>query len=186
MSQSKSHFVRVHDNMSASGDRTAVKSGFQIFRRRGDAANRPVRVEMRETSDDAKAGMRRLFDAGAEDGHDVRHITEIPGFTLTRAWFKNGFPIPLHSHEADCLYYIAAGDIKLGTETLVPGDGFFVPGGSPYTFVPGENGVEILEFRHATAHDIKIRTSRRDYWDRAVEKVTALREAWKTAVRPRG
>jgi len=159
---------------------------FQIYLKRDDGDKQSVRPELRETSDVAKSGMQRIFQAGASDGHEVREIIDIPGFNLTRAWFKTGFPLPLHAHEADCLYYIAAGDLKLGTETLGAGDSFFVPGGTPYKFVPGENGVEIVEFRHSGAHDIKILAPRQTYWDAALEKVTALRSIWKSALRPTG
>ena len=71
-------------------------------------------------------GITRTGEAGAEDGNEVKLLFAMPGMSLTYAWFKSGFPLPLHTHNADCLYYIIAGSLRLGTEELGRGDGFFV------------------------------------------------------------
>ena len=42
----------------------------------------------------------------------------VPGFGLTHVWFKEGYALPLHSHDCDCLYYVIAGSLKMGTEEL--------------------------------------------------------------------
>ncbi|MGJ3627380.1 cupin domain-containing protein [Sphingomonas sp. MMS24-JH45] len=78
----------------------------------------------------------------------------MPGMSLTYAWFKSGFPLPLHSHNADCLYYIIAGTLKLEREELGAGDGFFVGKDAPDQYKPGPTGVEVLEFRTADTFDI--------------------------------
>ena len=51
-------------------------------------------------------GIVRAGAEGADDGNEVRLLFSMPGMSLTYAWFKSGFPLPLHSHNADCLYYI--------------------------------------------------------------------------------
>ena len=92
--------------------------------------------------------------AGVEDGQTVKLLFSAPGFSLTYAWFKSGFPLPRHTHSADCLYYIIAGSLQLGTETLGRGDGFFLPKDMAYAYTPGPEGVEVLEFRTAERFDI--------------------------------
>jgi hypothetical protein len=77
------------------------------------------------------------------------------GMSLVQIWFPPGFLLPRHSHSADCLYYIVAGSIVMGTRELGSGDGFFVPSEHPYTYRVGPKGVKLLEFRHSTAFDTK-------------------------------
>jgi hypothetical protein len=126
----------------------------------------------------------RLGEAGIEQGQTVKLLFSAPGFSLTYAWFRSGFPLPRHSHDADCLYYIIAGSLTLGTETLGAGDGFFVPGDAAYTYVPGPQGVEVLEFRHAQHFNIKFLAANPSFWDKALAAVESEREGWKTQARP--
>ena len=42
---------------------------------------------------------------------------------VSYAWFKSGYPLPLHSHDADCYYLVVGGAMKVGTEVLGKGDG---------------------------------------------------------------
>ena len=81
-----------------------------------------------------REGMDKLVAAGFMEGDEVKVLVNIPGFSLTHVWFKKDYPLPLHSHDADCLYYIIAGSVKLGTETLGERDSFFIPTGVPYTY----------------------------------------------------
>jgi quercetin dioxygenase-like cupin family protein len=85
-----------------------------------------------------------------------RQSEEEGGFSLVYAWFKPHFVLPRHSHDADCLYYVIAGTAVLGNQVLTAGDGFFVPGGAPYQYSAGAEGVEVLEFRNARSFDMKI------------------------------
>lgn len=121
---------------------------------------------------------------GRSNGTEIRVMFNMPGFSLTHVWFKKNYPLPLHSHDADCLYYIVAGTVRLGTETLGPRDGFFVGAGVPYTFVPGPEGVELLEFRHATSVDFKLHAHGEAFWTRAVETVAANKADWENAKMP--
>jgi quercetin dioxygenase-like cupin family protein len=86
-------------------------------------------------------GAIAAVEAGMLDGTTVRLLFEAPGLSLTHAWFKSGFPLPRHSHNVDCLYYVLAGSLRVGTETLGRGDGFFVGAEVPYSYVPGPEGV---------------------------------------------
>ena len=127
----------------------------------------------------AKAGAAADKDAG----NVVKTLFAMPGMSLTYAWFKSGFPLPLHTLDADCLYYIVAGLLKLGTEQLGPGDGFFVGCNVPYTYKPGPNGVEVLEFRKTDKFDIRFMGKTEAYWDKTAGALAERQDAW-TAERP--
>jgi hypothetical protein len=130
-------------------------------------------------------GFARLVDAGMTDGNVVKTLFDIPGFALTYCWFKPHFPLPRHSHKQDCLYYIVKGDIKLGTERLGAGDGFFLPDGTPYTYDIGDDGVELLEFRTSSDSNFKAFNHTPKWWDKAEQAIKDNREAWKKAKPPR-
>lgn len=131
-------------------------------------------------------GLSRGAEAGSDDGAVVKVLfsSETVGVSLTYAWFKKGLPLPRHSHNADCLYYVISGQLQYGRETLEAGDGMLVPAGALYTFESvGENGVEFVEFRKATKYDIKLNTPAK-VWDRQCEQTIAHRDAWKLAKPP--
>ena len=117
-------------------------------------------------------------------GDRVRVLFNVPGFSLLHSWFKADYPLPLHSHDADCLYYVVAGSLQLGTERLGPRDGFFVPAGAPYSYKPGPDGLELLEFRHATQFNFNVLAKSEAFWKRAVETVQSHNEEWKVAKMP--
>jgi hypothetical protein len=135
-------------------------------------------------TDVAIAGGTRLMEAGIEHGHENRLLFAAGGISLTYVWFKSGYPLPRHAHDVDCLYYIVGGSLRLGTETLDKGDGFFIGGGVPYTYTPGPDGVEVLEFRTAGAFDINVLANNPAFWDRALRTVADHRDAWATEGRP--
>ena len=128
-------------------------------------------------------GIQRAGEAGADDANVVKLLFSMPGMSLTYAWFKSGFPLPLHSHNAECLYYIVAGTLRLGTEQLGAGDGFFVGTDVPYTYTPGPQGVEVLEFRTADHFDIRFLGKTEAYWDKTVATLQQRRDVW-TSERP--
>jgi hypothetical protein len=144
-----------------------------------DAAN--ILPMSQETID----GFARLVDAGMMDGNVVKTLFDIPGFALTYCWFKPHFPLPRHSHKQDCLYYIVKGDIKLGTERLGAGDGFFLPDGTPYTYDIGDDGVELLEFRTSSDSNFKAFNHTKKWWDKAEKACRDNHEAWVKAKPPR-
>lgn len=160
----------------------------KIFR----AAQAPA---LAETSEDyemtyamapaTQAGIGRLLEAGIGEGNVTKSLFAVPGFSLVYAWFKPNFPLARHSHDCDCLYYIIAGGIRLGTEPLGPGDGFFLPRDVPYTYAVGAEGVEILEFRHTSHFEFRALGGADKYWDKAVATITANREMWRQLVPPR-
>jgi hypothetical protein len=121
------------------------------------------------------------YAIGPDDAHGqvVELVYASPGFSLSKVWFKSGYPLPLHSHTADCLYYILAGSLRAGTEELGPGDGFFVGSDVPYTYTPGPEGVEVLEFRDTEKFNIRFMARNKSFWEKAGRKIAANREAWK-------
>jgi NADP-dependent 3-hydroxy acid dehydrogenase YdfG len=135
-------------------------------------------------SADQQAGLERMAAAGVGDGEEIRVLVNMPGFTLAHVWFKAHFPLPLHSHDADCLYYVIAGSLELGAETLGPRDSFFVPAGAAYAYVPGPDGVELLEFRHAERFDFRNHAKGAAFYARAAETIAANRDRWRSARPP--
>lgn len=131
-----------------------------------------------------QAGMARLAEAGMLEGSMVKLLYFRPGMSLTYCWFKSGFPLPLHSHSADCLYFIVAGSLKIGTEKLGPGDGFFLGADVPYAYVPGEEGVEVLEFRTSDHYDFKSQAKNSAYWEKTVAALIAERGKWSAETAP--
>jgi quercetin dioxygenase-like cupin family protein len=126
------------------------------------------------------------YMAGEDDAHGqiVELVYGAAGVSLTKVWFKSGFPLPLHSHSGDCLYYIIAGSIKMGTEELGPGDGFFVGNDVPYTYTAGPEGVEVLEFRNTNDLNIRFMARNKAFWEKAGKKISDKREVWKEELPP--
>ena len=129
-------------------------------------------------------GMNRAIAAGYLEGEEIKVLCNLPGFSLTHVWFKEGYPLPLHSHDVDCLYYIIAGSLRMGTEELGPRDSFFIPAGVPYTYKPGPVGVELLEIRHANSFNFVNLAKGEAFWSKAVDATADRREAWRTAKPP--
>ena len=122
--------------------------------------------------------MGQAVAGGVLEGSNVRLLFSRPGMSLSYAWFKSGFPLPRHTHNADCLYFIVAGTLELGTETLGPGDGFFVGSNVPYTYTPGPQGVEVLEFRTADKFDIKLLANNPAWWEKALSRLAENKPNW--------
>ncbi|GGB87556.1 hypothetical protein GCM10011494_02390 [Novosphingobium endophyticum] len=132
------------------------------------------------------AVMPRIMKAGMERGEQVDVPYRRPGMSLSRLWLKSGFPLPLHSHDCDCLYYIVAGSIQLGSETLAAGDGFFVGSEVPYGYSAGPEGAEVIEFRATDSFNIRIRDKPVAAWEKDAEKVRAAQERWASEPFPGG
>jgi mannose-6-phosphate isomerase-like protein (cupin superfamily) len=166
-------------------DAASPSAKFQIFR--GVDAKKLMELGLMslESMDDTqKTGLKALVQAGYLEGDDVQVLINLPGFSLVRAWLKKDYPLLMHSHDSDCLYYVIAGTVKMGTEDLVAGDGFFVPAGVRYQYRPGAEGVEVLEFRHATHFNFQNYTKGEAFYQKALQTVKDNVEVWRTAKRP--
>jgi hypothetical protein len=158
---------------------------FQVFRA-VDAVNleKTELQSMSPLTPVESTGFGRMIEAGVVDGSDVQVLVNIPGFSLVHLWFKKDYPLPLHSHDVDCFYYVIAGSLRLGTEQLGPRDSFFVPAQAPYSYRAGPEGVEVLEIRQVDQWSFKNHAKNPAFFDKAVETITANREAWRHVKRP--
>jgi mannose-6-phosphate isomerase-like protein (cupin superfamily) len=134
-------------------------------------------------------GVRRFGQSGASKGGAgavARVLFESPTLHVAYAWFKSGFPLPVHSHDSDCYYQIIAGSLRLGSKTLGKGDGMLVPAGVAYTVTPGAEGVEFLEIRPTGNYDTRFLAKTEKYWDRIVDRLSERRSEWATEKQPYG
>lgn len=129
-------------------------------------------AQFRETADCGGAAALTLF--------------AMPTLSVSYAHFKSGYPLPLHSHDADCYYLVIAGSMRLGSEVLGKGDGVLIPAGVPYTVHPGDAGVEFLEMRTSPDYDTHYRAKTDAYWDRVAETRRARKEIWAAEQAPYG
>lgn len=171
----------------AEADKPKFKTPFAIFRAadgKDYAADGPM--YMAEQSPGGFDGSGELHEAGFMEGSQVKLLFSRPGMSLTYAWFKSGFPLPRHSHNADCLYFIVAGSLKIGVEELGPGDGFFLGVDVPYTYTPGPQGVEVLEFRTSDHFDFKDLGMTPVWMEKALQTLAERRGAWVDEEAPSG
>lgn len=162
----------------------AERTRFAIFRGKEARGAADIAMEYAPATPIVAEGARRAMEAGAEAGTELKLLFAIPGFSLTYAWFKSDFPLPRHSHNVDCLYYIVGGSLRFGQEELGVGDGFFVGKDVPYAYRAGAAGVEVLEFRAADVFDIKVLANNPAFWDTAVETVRSRQSQWAQEPRP--
>jgi hypothetical protein len=154
-------------------------TGYQIFRTAtSPSLDETAHMEVVGMTPEFEAGITKALEAGFAEGNIVKTLFSCPGFSLTYAWFKSGFPLPLHTHDADCLYYIVAGSLQLGTDTLGPGDGFFLPANKAYRYTPGPKGVEVLEFRGQENFNIDFLAKSLPAWEKIANAVSTRREDW--------
>jgi hypothetical protein len=160
------------------------KQRMQIFRgEEAPSLDGHSSMEYKLSAENA-AGLSKLVDLGLTEGADIRVLYCASGFSITSAWFKPSYMLPMHAHDSDCLYYVVAGQLQMGNETLKAGDGFFLPADTWYSYVAGPEGLEILEFRHAEKFDFRVRDGIPKLWERMAETVMQNKETWKSASRP--
>lgn len=158
---------------------------FAVFKvKDARADSEPSLMESHPLSPIAAEGAKQAIEAGIAEGSELKVLFQMPGFSLVYAWFKSGYPLPRHTHNCDCLYYVISGSLSMGREELGPGDGFFVGKDVPYTYKPGNAGVEVLEFRATNAFDIKVLADNPLFWESAVKTARAQRSAWATEKPP--
>src|SRR4051812_39482959 len=163
---------------------TPAKSGFRIFRRTGEGLGESGHMRTAGLDESMLGNLKSLQETQGPNATETRYLFGGNGMSLCSVWFRSGYPVVLHSHDADCLYYIVAGSIRLGTETLEAGDGFFVPTDVPYTYTAGPEGVELLEFRTAEEFDIRFTSRNANYWGKTLAAIAGRREAWADEARP--
>ena len=158
---------------------------FSIFRAKDAPSLQEANCMVNEPFTDVqRAGMDKAIEAGFLEGAEVHVLAEVPGFSVTHVWFKAGYTLPLHSHNVDCLYYIVAGSLRMGTEELGPRDSFFLPASMPYTYTPGPDGVELLEIRQQGHFNFVNLAKGAAFWEKAAQISAARRDNWNAAKLP--
>lgn len=125
----------------------------------------------------------QVIEWGLSAGHDARVLFQQggeDGMSLVWSWFAPGFPLPRHSHDADCLYFVVRGEAVMGNRRVPAGSGFFVPCDAPYAYTAGPEGIEILECRGASSFDMQI-TEGLERWSRILDVVRNEGDTWKDA-----
>lgn len=165
----------------------------------GDGPARRLRVYRATDSVNITTGMMPLENvseidaiamaAAAEEDQigafaKVLFADETAGISIAYTWFKPNFILPKHSHNADCAYYIIAGEAHLGNQVLRAGDGFFVPAGGNYQYSAGPEGVEVMEFRTAAQFNMRFSGNSEADWQRIGENAMKNYEGWLSAVPP--
>lgn len=140
-------------------------------------------VGLDELSDDQRNLLANDMK-GAGALHCLFRDRDTQGFSLVRAWAKSGFTLPRHSHSADCLYYVLAGEMHMGGVVLRAGDGVYVPRDHVYTFSAGPDGMEMLEFRNAASFDMRLRDNDGAHWGRIMEAAEKHKAGWPDELPP--
>jgi mannose-6-phosphate isomerase-like protein (cupin superfamily) len=169
---------------------TSDRRGLSIFRA-GEAPTLEETGMMAPMSMRPGVAERVGEDLGAFlDGSELRVLFGRPGDpgspSLVHVWFKPNYPLPRHTHDVDCLYYVVSGSAVMGNQVLEAGDGFFVPADAPYQYNAGPDGVEVLEFRNARSFDIKVTEDDPARWDAMIATANGQRAAWQCLSSPLG
>ena len=173
----------------STGKSNGSRRGIELFRATDGEPLTETQMPMECLDESVMAGFAKLAEAGGAEagGEVVRCLFREPqddGLSLCYAWFKSGFLLPRHSHDADCVYYVIGGELKLGNQVLRKGDGFFVPCDVPYSYEAGPDGVEILEFRNAARFNILFRNNDEVYWERMAESFRSNAPQWQAETVP--
>jgi len=159
---------------------------FTIFHYRdGKEPTESGAMEMVPGNTDHMPMVEQCIEAGMLEGAENRIVFRGFGMSIIHIWFKQNYPLPRHSHDSDCLYYVIAGSLRLGTQELSAGDGFFIPANAPYAYTAGPDGVELIEFRSAESFDYRDLTGKA-FWERALRLTKENHAAWQQAHRPSG
>lgn len=106
------------------------------------------------------------------------HDSAPDGFSLVHVWFGENYPLPRHTHSADCLYYVLRGELRMGSTTVTAGNGMFIPADRPYTYRAGPGGVEVLEFRASTSFDAQTLDQDLAKWQTFATIAEKMQETW--------
>jgi mannose-6-phosphate isomerase-like protein (cupin superfamily) len=131
-------------------------------------------------------GLQQMREDDGPPGAAAMVLFSSESMHVSYAWFKSGYPLPLHSHDADCYYLIVGGSMKVGGEVLGKGDGVLIPAGAPYTVTALDEGVEFIEFRNSEDYDTHFRAKSDAYWDRVAQTRKASGPVWANEPQPVG
>jgi quercetin dioxygenase-like cupin family protein len=133
-------------------------------------------------SDEQLAPLLLAAEALVAGSQTTELVRDAAGFSLVHVWWKPNFPLPRHSHNDDCLYYVISGTALMGARTLRAGDSFLVAANTAYQYTAGPEGVEVLEIRYrAERIDMTCYGDPESYAKKAADALEANREAWDNA-----
>lgn len=166
------------------GKTSAPRKKMQVFRFKDSVHLDQETMPFEGVDESVMAGFGKIASIGLERGVSEKTLVLFKepgesGMSLVYAWFKSGFVLPRHSHNADCLYYVIAGSLTMGTQTLRKGDGVFIPADHGYTYEVGPEGVEVLEFRNANKFNILFKGNDEAHWDRMTEATRNGADKWR-------
>ncbi len=176
--------------MSNTDDQKAEKPRrIRIFRPADGVRLNEDIMPMENVDESAMAGFGKLMAAGAGEAHaeTVTCLFRDPrenGLSLCHGWFRSGFVTPRHSHNADCIYYMLGGELKMGSASLHQGDGVFIPAGAGYVLEAGPAGAQFLEVRNAPSFNIFFRENPPAHWDKIARVYQERRQDWETEPLP--
>ncbi len=161
------------------------RKGISIFRA-SDAVNQrdaDFRAGPPTMSQESREHFAAMRAAGRGTGVSsqllVRQGEEEGGFSLVLIWFKPNYPLPRHSHDSDCMYYVVSGSLSMGRVTLRAGDGFYAPADAMYVYSAGPEGAEVLEIRHGVSQfDMVIPDASPEFWEAAMKATVENHEQW--------
>lgn len=113
-----------------------------------------------------------------QEGNFSEVLFKGPIFSLIRARFESNFPLPPHSHDKDCLYYVTKGSLYFGNVEIGEGEGFLVPANIRYSYRPGPEGVEVLEFRNEGGFDMCFPSLKADAWQKLAATIGENKDNW--------
>lgn len=161
-------------------DAKPAKPRMQLFRAEGTPLE-PDMMYPEGLEGSVMAGFARAEEAGMHEGHRLRCLYRSPlpdGPSLCHMWLKSGFITPRHKHDTNCIYYVLAGELKLGNASAGKGEGVFVPEGTIYSIEAGPLGLEVLEFRTDTKFNVFYTGNDEANWDRIVDAVSGNVVDW--------
>lgn len=160
-----------------------------VFYAKDAKAPEPERMPREGHDEGVLAGLAKLERANVVEGVGEMNLMLFSepgdeGLSLLWAWFKSGYVLPRHSHNADCLYFVLGGELRMGSHVLRKGDGMFIPKDHAYGYEAGPGGVEVLEFRNATRFNLVFKGNDEARWDRIVETFRDRAAIWETETVP--
>jgi mannose-6-phosphate isomerase-like protein (cupin superfamily) len=170
--------------MTANEPRPVPKMTFFRASSNADPNDDMMTIVGMDELDDAQRALLVNDAKGAGVVHCLFRDRDPQGFSMVRAWAKSGFTLPRHSHSADCLYYVLAGEMHMGNVVLRAGDGVYVPRDHVYTFTAGPDGMEMLEFRNASSFDMRLRDNDAAHWGRIMESAERNKAHWPDELPP--
>ena len=100
-------------------------------------------------------------------------------------WFKPHYPLPRHTHDVDCLYYVVSGTAVMGNQELRPVTASSYPQKRRTSTPPVPTEWRSWSSGTARSFDIKVTEDDPARWDAMIATANEQRSAWQTLPSPR-